>query len=67
VEVDGNASRMTPETQRHDHRRGNALRRAAWTVLHYHWFEVIEESDRVAAEINQTYRALLAAGNRHPA
>jgi hypothetical protein len=67
VEVDGNASHMTPEKQRHDHRRGNALSRAGWTVLHYDWFEVIGESDRVAAEINQTYRALLAAGNRRPA
>jgi predicted transcriptional regulator of viral defense system len=60
VEVDGWSAHFTPEQQRWDRRRGNTLATAGWTVLHYDWWEVTYEPDRVAHEIEQTYRLLAA-------
>lgn len=51
VEVDGHAFHFTPEQQRWDNRRSNALTSAGWTVLHYSWWDVSYEPERVAAEI----------------
>jgi very-short-patch-repair endonuclease len=61
IEVDGRVAHLTPEKQRHDNRRGNALNRAGWTVLHYDWWEITTDADRVAREIADTYRDLAAA------
>jgi very-short-patch-repair endonuclease len=61
IEVDGRVAHLTPEKQRYDNRRGNALNRAGWTVLHYDWWEITYEADRVAREIADTYRGLAAA------
>ena len=61
VEVDGWVAHLTPEKQRSDNRRDNALNRAGWTVLHYDWWEVTYDADRVAGEIADTYRRLAAA------
>lgn len=61
IEVDGWSAHFAPEQQRHDNRRGNALTRAGWTVLHYNWWEVTYEAERVAAEIADTYTRLVAA------
>jgi very-short-patch-repair endonuclease len=61
IEVDGWAAHFAPEQQRRDHQRGNSLNRAGWTVLHYNWWEITYEADRVATEIADTYRRLLAA------
>ena len=61
VEVDGWSSHFTPEQQRHDHRRTNHLLREGWTVLHYTWWDVTREPERVAREIADTYRRLKAA------
>ncbi len=61
IEVDGRVAHLTPEKQRHDNRRGNALNRAGWTVLHYDWWEIAYEAERVAREIADTYRDLAAA------
>lgn len=60
IEVDGWSAHFAPEQQRHDHRRGNALARAGWTVLHYGWWEVTYAAERVAAEIAETYTRLAA-------
>ena len=57
IEVDGWSAHFAPEQQRHDNRRGNALARAGWTVLHYDWWEVTYAAERVAAEIADTYTA----------
>lgn len=61
IEVDGWAAHFLPEQQRRDHQRGNYLNRAGWTVLHYDWWEITYEADRVAREIADTYRRLRAA------
>jgi very-short-patch-repair endonuclease len=61
IEVDGRVAHLTPEKQRYDNRRGNALNRAGWTVLHYDWWEITNDADRVAREIADTYRDLAAA------
>jgi very-short-patch-repair endonuclease len=61
VEVDGWSVHFAPEQQRHDNRRANTLARAGWTVLHYDWWEVTYEAERVAAEIAVTYTRLAAA------
>ena len=60
IEVDGWSAHFTPEQQRWDRRRGNSLARAGWTVLHYDWWEVTYEPERVAREIADTYRGLAA-------
>ena len=60
IEVDGWSSHFTPEQQRWDRRRGNTLARAGWTVLHYDWWEVTYEAERVAREISEIYRMLAA-------
>lgn len=60
IEVDGWSAHFTPEQQRWDRRRGNSLARAGWTVLHYDWWEVTYEPERVAREIADTYRVLAA-------
>lgn len=60
VEVDGHAFHFTPEQQRWDHRRSNALTAAGWTVLPYNWWDVTYEARRVAAEIAGAYRMLAA-------
>ena len=60
IEVDGWSAHFTPEQQRWDRRRGNSLARAGWTVLHYDWWEVTYEPERVATEIADTYRVLAA-------
>jgi hypothetical protein len=61
IEVDGWTAHSTPERQRYDHRRSNALMRDGWTVLHYDWWEVSYEAERVAREIAETHRLLTAA------
>ena len=61
IEVDGRAAHFTPEQQRWDHRRSNELARAGWTVLHYNWWEVTFEPERVGREIVATYESLAAA------
>jgi very-short-patch-repair endonuclease len=61
IEVDGWSAHFAPEQQRRDHRRGNALARSGWTVLHYDWWEVTYAGERVAAEIAETYAGLAAA------
>lgn len=61
IEVDGWASHLTPEQQRRDHRRQRRLAMAGWTVLHFDWWEVTYEPERVAGEIAAAYRALAAA------
>jgi very-short-patch-repair endonuclease len=61
IEVDGWSAHFLPEQQRRDHERGNALSRAGWTVLHYDWWAVTFEAERVAREIADTYRQLAAA------
>jgi hypothetical protein len=60
IEVDGLASHFTPEQQRWDNRRSNALSAAGWTVLHYSWWDVTYEPGRVADEIASAYRTLAA-------
>ena len=60
IEVDGWTAHFTPEQQRRDNRRSNTLARAGWTVLHYDWWEVTFESERVAKEIAETYQQLAA-------
>jgi hypothetical protein len=60
IEVDGWSAHFAPEQQRYDNRRGNALTRAGWTVLHYDWWEVTYAPERVAAEIADTYNRLAA-------
>ena len=60
IEVDGWTAHFTPEQQRRDNQRSNTLARAGWTVLHYDWWEVTYESERVAKEIAETYRQLAA-------
>ena len=60
IEVDGWAAHFAPEQQRRDNRRGNALARSGWTVLHYDWWEVTYAGERVAAEIAETYAGLAA-------
>ncbi len=60
IEVDGWSAHFAPEQQRDDNRRANALSRSGWTVLHYDWWEVTYEPERVAAEIADTYRRLAA-------
>jgi hypothetical protein len=61
IEVDGLIAHFSPEQQRYDLRRRNALVRQGWTVLYYTWRDVLEEPDRVAAEIAGEYRRLHAA------
>ena len=58
IEVDGWSAHFAPEQQRYDNRRANALTRAGWTVLHYDWWEVTDDAERVADEIATTYRQL---------
>ena len=58
IEVDGWSAHFAPEQQRYDNRRANALTRAGWTVLHYDWWEVTNDGERVASEIATTYRQL---------
>jgi hypothetical protein len=60
VEVDGHAFHFTPEQQRWDNRRQNALVSAGWTVLRYNWWDVTYDPRRVGAEIAAAYRALAA-------
>jgi hypothetical protein len=60
IEVDGWSAHFTPEQQRWDRRRANSLSRAGWTVLHYDWWEVTYEPERVAKEIAEVYRHLAA-------
>lgn len=60
IEVDGWASHMSPEKQRYDNTRSNALNVEGWTVLHFDWWQVTFEGDRVAAQIRQAYRRLAA-------
>jgi very-short-patch-repair endonuclease len=60
IEVDGWAGHLTPEKQRRDHRRQRRLTMAGWTVLHFDWWEVTHEPERVAGEIAAAYRALAA-------
>jgi len=61
IEVDGWSAHFLPEQQRRDHQRGNSLNRAGWTVLHYDWWAVTYEAERVAREIADTYRQLAGA------
>jgi hypothetical protein len=61
IEVDGWLYHFTPEQQRYDHHRRNHLIRQGWTVLHYTWWDVTREPDRVAREIVAVYRQLQAA------
>jgi hypothetical protein len=61
IEVDGWAYHFTPEQQRYDHRRRNCLMSEGWTVLHYTWWDVTRDPDRVAKEIAAVYRRLQAA------
>ncbi len=58
IEVDGWSAHFAPEQHRYDNRRANALTRAGWTVLHYDWWEVTYDAERVAGEIALTYRQL---------
>ena len=60
IEVDGWASHMTPEKQRYDNTRNNALSLEGYLVLHYNWWQITYDSERVAAEILQAYRRLAA-------
>ena len=60
VEVDGHAFHFTPEQQRRDNRRSNALTTAGWIVLHYNWWDVSYEPQRVASEIAAAYMNLSA-------
>jgi putative AbiEi antitoxin of type IV toxin-antitoxin system/uncharacterized protein DUF559 len=60
IEVDGWTAHFTPEQQRWDRRRSNTMARAGWTVLHYGWWEVTYEAERVAREIAETYLKLAA-------
>jgi very-short-patch-repair endonuclease/predicted transcriptional regulator of viral defense system len=60
IEVDGWSAHFTPEQQRWDRRRANSLSRAGWTVLHYDWWEVTYEPERVAKEIAEVYWHLAA-------
>jgi Transcriptional regulator, AbiEi antitoxin/Protein of unknown function (DUF559) len=61
IEVDGWSAHTGPERQRGDHRRDNELVRSGWTVLHYDWWAVTFEPNRVAAEILATYGRLAPA------
>jgi very-short-patch-repair endonuclease len=61
IEVDGWLYHFTPEQQRYDHQRRNRLISQGWTVLHYTWWDVTREPDRVAEEIATVYRQLQAA------
>jgi very-short-patch-repair endonuclease/predicted transcriptional regulator of viral defense system len=61
IEVDGWAHHFTPEQQRYDLRRRNRLTSEGWKVLHYTWWDVTREPDRVAEEIAAVYRQLQAA------
>jgi hypothetical protein len=61
IEVDGWATHFSPEQQRYDHRRANELIKAGWTILRYSWWEVTNESERVASEIAATYSRLREA------
>ncbi|HEX6392956.1 MAG TPA: type IV toxin-antitoxin system AbiEi family antitoxin domain-containing protein [Acidimicrobiales bacterium] len=60
IEVNGWTAHFTPEQQRWDRRRSNTMARAGWTVLHYDWWEVTYEAERVAREIAETYFKLAA-------
>lgn len=60
IEVDGSAFHFTPEQQRRDHRRSNALMTAGWTVLRYNWWDITNDGQRVVAEVAAAYRALAA-------
>jgi len=59
IEVDGYVWHFSPEHQRRDHARRNQLIRAGWTLLVYTWRDVLEQPDRVAAEITATRARLL--------
>jgi very-short-patch-repair endonuclease len=61
IEVDGWAAHLTPEKQRRDQRRQRRLTMAGWMVLHFDWWEVTHEPERVAEEIAAAYRSLAAA------
>jgi len=58
VEIDGLRWHTTRAHKRHDDRRQNALVLDGWRVLRYDAWAIINEPDRVLAEIAQ---ALLAA------
>lgn len=58
VEVDGQFEHGKIQRQRRDRRRDADLQAAGWTVLHYDWWEVTFEAERVAAEIAAHYRRL---------
>lgn len=60
IEVDGSAFHFTPEQQRQDHRRSNALVAAGWTVLRYNWWDITYDAQRVVAEVAAAYHALAA-------
>jgi hypothetical protein len=57
IEVDGYVWHFSPEHQRRDNVRRNALRLQGWQVYVYTWKDVTQEPARVAAEIAAAYRA----------
>lgn len=51
VELDGLRFHSSPERRRADQARQNRLTIAGWRVLRFTWRDIVEEPDRVAAEI----------------
>jgi hypothetical protein len=57
IEVDGYVWHFSPEHQRRDNARRNALRLQGWQIYVYNWKEITQEPARVATEIAAAYRA----------
>jgi very-short-patch-repair endonuclease len=67
VEVDGYVHHFAPDHARRDHARRNQLLRQGWLILVYTWLDVVREPARVAAEIAETYQALMVTRASRPA
>ncbi|MBV8986252.1 MAG: DUF559 domain-containing protein [Acidimicrobiia bacterium] len=57
VEVDGWSTHATPLARRRDFRKQNRVVIGNHWILRYDWVDVVEDTDRTAAEILEAYTA----------
>ena len=57
LEVDGYAHHSSHRDFRVDRKRQNAIILAGWRMLRFTWFDLVEQPQRVLAEIRRTISA----------
>jgi very-short-patch-repair endonuclease len=57
VEVDGWSIHAAPDARRRDFRKQNRVVLGNHWILRYDWFDVVDDSERTAAEVLEAYSA----------